>query len=106
MGNQIRPLRVLVGLDESFVLWQIDRVSTVFNCTGPGKNNFMWLRECCRQVEAKVVSNSRNQLHQTTHKYYFRAQYGIEGIFELSCDISIMIHEGGAPLEHHCISHE
>ena len=32
--------------------------------------------------------------------------YGIEGIFELSCDISIMIHEGGAPLKHHCISHE
>ena len=23
------------------------------------------LRECCRQVEAEVVSNSRNRIHQT-----------------------------------------
>ena len=43
--------------------------------TGPGNNTCTWLRECCRQVEAEVVSNSRNQLHQTTYKYYFRAQY-------------------------------
>ena len=26
------------------------------------------LRECCRQVEAEVVSKSRNTLHQTTYK--------------------------------------
>ena len=35
----------------------------------------VWLRECCRQVEAEVVSNSRNKLCQTTCKYYFQAQY-------------------------------
>ena len=27
------------------------------------------------QVEAEVVSNSRIQPHQTTYKYYFRAEY-------------------------------
>ena len=43
----------------------------VVHSTGPGNNTCTWLRECCRQVE----SNSRNQLHQTTYKYYFRAQY-------------------------------
>ena len=42
-------------------------------CTGPGNNTCKWLRECCRQTEAEVVSNSRNQPHQT--KYHFRAQY-------------------------------
>ena len=35
-------------------------------------------REASRQVEAEVVSNSRNKLHHTSYKYYFRAQY-IEG---------------------------
>ena len=35
----------------------------------------MWLRKCCRQVEAEVVSNSRNKLHQTTNKYHFRDLY-------------------------------
>ena len=43
--------------------------------TGPVNNTCTWLRECCRQTEGEVVSNSRNQLHQTTYKYYFRAQY-------------------------------
>ena len=28
-----------------------------------------WLRECCRQVEAEVISNSRNKLHQTTYNF-------------------------------------
>ena len=27
-----------------------------------------WFRECSRQVEAEVVSNSRKQLHQTTYR--------------------------------------
>ena len=44
-------------------------------CTGPGNNTCTWLREYCRQVEAEVISNSRNQLHQTMYKYYFRAHY-------------------------------
>ena len=35
----------------------------------------MWLQECCRQVEAEVVSNSRNKLCQTTNKYHFRDLY-------------------------------
>ena len=43
--------------------------------TGPGNNTCTWLQECCRLVEAEVVSNSRMQPHQTTYKYYFRAQY-------------------------------
>ena len=34
-----------------------------------------WLRQCFRQVEAGVISNSRNKIHQTTYNYYFRAQY-------------------------------
>ena len=34
-----------------------------------------WLRECCRQVEAEVVSNSRSKLHQTTYKEIFSALY-------------------------------
>ena len=25
-----------------------------------------WFGECCRQVEAEEVSNSRNKIHQTT----------------------------------------
>ena len=27
-----------------------------------------WLRECCRQVEAEVISNSTSKLHQTTYR--------------------------------------
>ena len=34
-----------------------------------------WLRECCRQVEAELISNSRNKLHQTTYKDFFSALY-------------------------------
>ena len=35
-------------------------------------NTWTWLRECCRQGEAGVVSYSRNKLHQTKYKYYFQ----------------------------------
>ena len=31
------------------------------------------MSECCRQVEAGVISNSRNKLHQTTYKEIFSA---------------------------------
>ena len=34
-----------------------------------------WLRECSRQVEAEVVSNSRNKLHQTTYEDFLSALY-------------------------------
>ena len=34
-----------------------------------------WLGECIRQVEAEEVSNSRNKIHQTTYKDFFRAVY-------------------------------
>ena len=34
-----------------------------------------WLGECCRQVETEEVSNSRNKIHQTTYKDFFRALY-------------------------------
>ena len=33
------------------------------------------LRECCRQDEAEVKSNSRNKLHQTTYKEIFSSLY-------------------------------
>ena len=42
--------------------------------TGPGNNACTWLRECCREVEAEVISSSRNQPLQTTYKYDFQAQ--------------------------------
>ena len=35
----------------------------------------MWLGECCRQVEAKEVSNSRNKIHQTTYQPLFPPLY-------------------------------
>ena len=44
----------------------------------------MWLRECCRQVEAEVISNSRNNIHHTTYKEIFSALY-------LTCD---QVHHG------------
>ena len=34
-----------------------------------------WLRECCRQAEAEVVSNSRNRFCQTTYEDFFSALY-------------------------------
>ena len=40
--------------------------------TVTGSNTFTRLQECYRQVEAEVVINSRNKLHQTTYKYYLR----------------------------------
>ena len=43
--------------------------------TEPRKFLCTWLRECCRQVEAEVISNSRNKLHQTTYKEIFSALY-------------------------------
>ena len=36
------------------------------------------LRECCRQVEAEAVSNSRNNIHQTWGPSYTGAQYMAE----------------------------
>ena len=38
-------------------------LSKISLSTGPRNNTCTWLQECCRQVEAEVVSNSRNQLH-------------------------------------------
>ena len=35
------------------------------HCTGVAKRVLPRLRECSRQVEAEVVSNSRNNIHQT-----------------------------------------
>ena len=40
----------------------------------------MWLRECCRQVEAEVISNQRDKLHQTTYKEIFSALYVLQAI--------------------------
>ena len=33
------------------------------------------LRECCRQVEAEEVSNSRNNIHKTRELSYSQALY-------------------------------
>ena len=34
-----------------------------------------WLGECCRQVEAEEVSNSRNKIHQTMYRPLFPPLY-------------------------------
>ena len=34
-----------------------------------------WLGECCRIIEAEVVSNRRDKFHQTTCKLFAGAQY-------------------------------
>ena len=39
------------------------------------------LRECCRQAQAGVVSNSKNKIHQTWQEPFSRALY-------FWCDIS------------------
>ena len=52
-----------------------------FNCKGYNLNDVHRdglemvprLREWFRQVEAEVISNSRNKLHQTTYKDFFSA---------------------------------
>ena len=36
----------------------------------------MWLRGCFRQVEAEVIINSRNKLHQTTYEDFFLSSVG------------------------------
>ena len=43
--------------------------------TGLGWNVIPRLRECCRQVEAEVVSNSKNKIHQTWGPPFRRALY-------------------------------
>ena len=48
--------------------------SDVDNYTG-GPKWRMWLRECCRQVEAKVESNNREKFHQTTCEPFAGVQY-------------------------------
>ena len=47
------------------ILQRFNGVNQNGKSTGPVNNTCKWLRECCRQVDAEVVSNSRNQLHQT-----------------------------------------
>ena len=39
-----------------------------------------WWGDCCRQVEAEEVSNSRKKIHQTTYKDFFWALYTIKCI--------------------------
>ena len=53
----------------SWYLW------IILGSTELRKSLCTWLRECYRQVEAEVVSNSRNKLHQTTYKDFFSALY-------------------------------
>ena len=49
------------------------RISEQTTYTEPKKSLYMWLGECCRQVEAEEVSNSRNKIHQTMYKDFFWA---------------------------------
>ena len=72
------PLPVLWGSSEmksssfgnDLMLWRARK------STGLGNNTCMWLQECCRQVEAEVLSKSRKKHHQTTYKkYYFQDHY-------------------------------
>ena len=44
-----------------------------------------WLREYYRQVQAEVISNSSNKLHQTTYKDFFSALYN-----ECHCYLKIL----------------
>ena len=62
------------ALETSTVSWQKAYLlsSNEMSSGGSGPENNTWLQECCRQVEAEVVSNSRNKLHQTTYTYFFR----------------------------------
>ena len=53
----------VMGVEKRYV--SINTELSIFLCT--------CLRECCRQVEAEVISNSRNKLHQTTYKEIFSA---------------------------------
>ena len=54
-------------------------------CTGYLYKAIRRLRECCRQVEAEVVSNSRNKIHQTWERPFRDSLYKRD---ELSkCDI-------------------
>ena len=50
-----------------FLLLWIKSVPSVLQCTCTELRKFLctWLGECCRQVEAEVVSNSRKKTHQT-----------------------------------------
>ena len=54
-----------------------------------------WLRECCRQVKAEVVSNSRNKIYQTTYKDFFSALYTLSvpnSNFVLRwCDLNFLV---------------
>ena len=56
---------------ESEMKWLPLAPKTVTWYTELRKSLCRWLRECYRQVEAVVVSNSRNKLHQTTYKDFF-----------------------------------
>ena len=49
-----------------------------------------WLRECSRQVEAEVVSNSRSKLHQTTYKDFFSALYSFTKMLQSNIDSPII----------------
>ena len=48
--------------------------------TEPEKSLCTWLGECCRQVEAEEVSNSRNKIHQTMYKDFFSGSLGAENM--------------------------
>ena len=60
-----------------------DRWSPTFSllsciCAGHGLKVVPRLRECCRQSQAEVVSNSRNTIHQTWGPLFSRALYACE----------------------------
>ena len=73
---------------ESEMKWLPLAPKTVTWYTELRKSLCRWLRECYRQVEAVVVSNSRNKLHQTTYKDFFSPLYSQ---FQKSNNVAIFL---------------
>ena len=67
------------ALETSTSSWQkaylLSSKEMSFGGTVPENNTCMWLQEFCGQVEAEVVSNSRNKIHQTGGPPFSRALY-------------------------------
>ena len=66
----------LLGRVSSLKAGKLHCVSEKEICnTEPKRSLCTWLGECCRQVEADEVCNSRIKIHQTMYKQFFRALY-------------------------------
>ena len=75
------------------------RISEQTTYTEPKKSLYMWLGECCRQVEAEEVSKSRNKIHPAMYKDFFWALHmnfgfgwGLIHIYYITFPIHILTH--------------